>query len=516
MSEVEKLSAMAELFLNTGQFNKAMELYSRVCELEPNKAEAWLMQGAINAEYGEVDKGINCILKAIQIDAQYPEAHLTLANIYKSRNNFDGALQEANKAVAIDADYDEAWTFLSSIYLSEGIYLQSIKCAQRALELWPECTDAYNNLTISSVRYCQELFNLKRYEDAHSYCISALKIQPKVSDLHFLLGRIFDTKDIPDFKAAERSYREAINIDPNHVVAIYQLARVLERQSDDISAELYYQRAIESNITNRFPGELSARAKFQIANIYLRNNKKNEAIGYLRDVMKHIPDHEGAKHALASLGELPTPECASRDYVESLFDQMAANFDQHLVDDLDYAVPVMIRDLANNVLGTKYSDLRILDLGCGTGLTGYHLIGSTPKYLAGIDLSPNMIAEAKKKDVYDLLRVGDIVDVMQDMNKTFDLIVSSDVFIYIGNLSKVFQSCADSIELGGLMIFSIELEESNSDYVLRKTGRYAHNPAYVYNLANACMFEVVNSINAKLRNDYGKPINGMLIVLRKI
>ena len=101
------------------------------------------------------------------------------------------------------------------------------------------------------------------------------------------------------------------------------------------------------------------------------------------------------------------------------------------------------------------------------------------------------------------------------MNETFNLIVSADVFIYIGDLSKIFQSCAISIEPGGLMIFSIELGESDSDYVLRNTGRYAHNPAYIYSLANTSMFEVVDSMNTKIRNDYSKPINGMLIVLRK-
>jgi predicted TPR repeat methyltransferase len=515
MGEIEKLSTMAELLLNTGQLNKAMELYRQVCELDPDKAEAWLMQGAINAECGEVDKGINCVLRAIQIDSQYPEAHLTLANIYKSRNNFDGALQEANKAVAIDANHDEAWAFLSSVYLSQGQYLQTIKCAQRALELWPESKDAYNNLTIASVGYCKELFKLKHYEDAHSYCINALNIQPEVSDLHFLLGRIHETRDITSFKAAERSYREAINIQPDHVAATYQLARVLEKQSDDFSAELYFQRVIELNTIDRKPGELSTRAKFQIANIYLRNNKKNEAVEYLRDVMKLMPDHVGAKHILASLGVLSTPIRASRDYVVSLFDEMAGGFDQHLVGELDYHIPVMIRDIASDVLGVEYSDLRILDLGCGTGLIGYHLKDSVPQYLVGIDLSPNMINKAQEKNVYDLLLVGDIVEVMQDISETFDLIVSGDVFIYIGDLSKIFQSCAISIELGGLMIFSIELEESDSDYVLRDTGRYAHNAAYIYSLANTYMFEVVDSMNTDIRNDYGKPINGLLIVLRK-
>jgi len=513
MSEIEKLSSMAQSFLDTGQLGKAMELYNQVCELEPDNAGAWLMQGAINAERGEVGKGIDCVLKAIKIDSKYPEAHLTLAHIYKSQKNFDEALITANKAVAIDADYAEAWVFLSSVYKSQGQYLQSIECAQRALELWPENTDASNDLAFSSAVYCESLFIQERYEDAYSYCMNALKIQPNVSDLHFWLGRILDMQNNTDFKPAERSYREAINIQPNHVPAIYQLARVLEKQSDDLSAESYYQRVIEL-IPNHQENALYAHAKFQIANIYLRNDKKNKAIDYLREVLMLMPNHVGAKHNLSSLGELPTPECASRDYVVSLFDGMSGDFDRHLVDVLDYHVPELIRDAVSDLLGSEYSDLRILDIGCGTGLTGYHLKDGA-QYLAGIDLSPNMIKKAREKGVYDLLLEGDIVEVMENMSEDFDLIVSSDVFIYIGDLSSIFQSCTNHIVPGGLLVFSIELQETDSDYILRDTGRYAQNPAYIYSLGAASAFEMVDSVKVTIRNDHGKPIDGMLIVLRK-
>ena len=48
-----------------------------------------------------------------------------------------------------------------------------------------------------------------------------------------------------------------------------------------------------------------------------------------------------------------------------------------------------------------------LDLGCGTGLVGERL-RKMVRRLEGVDLSEAMLAEARRKQIYDRLHKGDL------------------------------------------------------------------------------------------------------------
>ena len=54
---------------------------------------------------------------------------------------------------------------------------------------------------------------------------------------------------------------------------------------------------------------------------------------------------------------------------------------------------------------------KVIDLGCGTGLTGIEL-RDISNNLTGIDISSNMVAKTRELDVYDCLIEGDVVDIL--------------------------------------------------------------------------------------------------------
>ena len=102
--------------------------------------------------------------------------------------------------------------------------------------------------------------------------------------------------------------------------------------------------------------------------------------------------------------------------------------------------------------------LAVLDLGCGTGRVGAWLRDYSHS-LTGVDLSPPMLAVARRKGLYDKLYYEDIHDflqrkaleVQQQRNLSggkdsssvslgaFDLIVAADVLPYIGEVDDLFQ-----------------------------------------------------------------------------
>ena len=159
------------------------------------------------------------------------------------------------------------------------------------------------------------------------------------------------------------------------------------------------------------------------------------------------------------------------------------------------------------------SVLNVLDLGCGTGLSGAALRGLA-RQLTGIDLSPRMLARARERGFYDRLIEGDIVQVLAGQDASFDLVVAADVFVYIGDLEAVLASAGQVLRPGGWLAFSVE-SLSEGEYRLQPTGRYAHAPAYIEALARRHGFERVAEQEVTLRVEQGRPVAGQLQLWRR-
>src|SRR5690242_2729975 len=116
-------------------------------------------------------------------------------------------------------------------------------------------------------------------------------------------------------------------------------------------------------------------------------------------------DHGGAAVRIASMGRGETPDKAPDAYVTTLFDQHAEVFEDVLVEQLQYHVPMMVRQRLQALSSEPFG--KLLDLGCGTGLTGGALRDMADD-ITGVDLSENMVEIAHDKDVYDTLYVAEV------------------------------------------------------------------------------------------------------------
>ncbi|MGO8659116.1 methyltransferase domain-containing protein, partial [Rhizobium ruizarguesonis] len=67
---------------------------------------------------------------------------------------------------------------------------------------------------------------------------------------------------------------------------------------------------------------------------------------------------------------------------------------------------------------------RLLDLGCGTGLTGGAL-RDLCEDMTGIDISEKMVEIAHEKDLYETLFVAEVEDFLDDNDEeAFDIITA--------------------------------------------------------------------------------------------
>ena len=142
-----------------------------------------------------------------------------------------------------------------------------------------------------------------------------------------------------------------------------------------------------------------------------------------------------------------------QQYVKDLFDKYSTRFDRHVVEKLAYRTPTLLCDKLLEVLGHRPHFANVMDLGCGTGLSGAafaHISGS----ISGIDVSPKIVAVARRKEIYETLHVGDIIDILGIKPiKNSICFVAADVFVYIGDLKAVFASVEKHSSDGAYFVF---------------------------------------------------------------
>jgi len=136
--------------------------------------------------------------------------------------------------------------------------------------------------------------------------------------------------------------------------------------------------------------------------------------------------------------------------------------------------------------------------------------------MVGIDLSQNMLDIAQEKKIYQELIKIDIEEYLKSKeNSSFNIVTSTDVFIYIGKLSNIFELVNRVVKRSGIFAFSTELLlDDKIEYKLNKTGRFSHSKNYINTLAQKFNFIVVEQFDTILREEKGQNVYGVIYILK--
>lgn len=118
----------------------------------------------------------------------------------------------------------------------------------------------------------------------------------------------------------------------------------------------------------------------------------------------------------------------TKDDSLALYKDWADTYDEHMQEGLNYLSPRAIADVFAEFVHDKTSE--ILDIGCGTGLTGAAVTAHGYQTVDGIDISPEMLAEADKKGLYRRLLHGDLTGPLEIASENYDAAISSGTFTH--------------------------------------------------------------------------------------
>ena len=117
-----------------------------------------------------------------------------------------------------------------------------------------------------------------------------------------------------------------------------------------------------------------------------------------------------------------------------------------------------------------------------------------------------------KKDIYNKLIKEDIITYLSNATLNFDYFVSTDVFIYIGDLSDVFRLIKSRNKKVGKLVFSTE-DYDGDGFFLEQSGRYSHSKKYIEDLCKKIGFELRHFETQALRKEKNQYIRGGLYIL---
>ena len=104
---------------------------------------------------------------------------------------------------------------------------------------------------------------------------------------------------------------------------------------------------------------------------------------------------------------------------------------------------------------SKNTDTPILDVGAGTGLVGELLNVKGKKEIIGIDISSEMLDQAKLKDCYTSLIEADITRKIPLKNNSIGAVVSAGTFTHGHVGPEAFDELLRITKPGGLFVLSI-------------------------------------------------------------
>jgi predicted TPR repeat methyltransferase len=417
-----------ELLLDALVSDRQFELAESLFRQHPQSVEVLSSYALQLAEMGQMAAGLDVLelgRERFDTDARFQNS---FGLVLMCEDRFADSIEHFTNAVELDPQVAVYWYNLGLARCNNQQPEQAIASYRKAIDVQDNYYRAWINLGTT-------LVDLEQLGEGQQALARVVELRPRDAMAWHRLGNVQRLRDQPE--AAVHSLRQAIKFDMDSIPSWELLVRLLEE-----------------------------------------TEQHDEAINALEDWLNRHPDHPIATHMQAALSGDSTPNRASREYVEAVFDVFADSFNDSLRR-LDYHTPEQVGQLLQQQLGESQS-WRVLDAGCGTGLVGPFL-RPLAVHLVGVDLSSKMLEHAEQTGSYDALAQADLVEYLEQPNEPFDLIVVVDTLNYFGDLTDVMRLLFQSLRPGGYLLFTVEEGPLMGDdgYYLQPHGRYVHTPPHI-------------------------------------
>jgi len=239
--------------------------------------------------------------------------YLSLGFVFFERGYFEPAAVFFQQALDDDAKSAEALYGLGSAYLQQQKTSEARACFERVLQLhagYPgTLPNAWNNLGILAAREGNTDLAIQHFQ-------RALQIDPDHSVALQNLGNAYRQKK--DWPQAKRALEKALSLNPDDAEANYNLAMVYAQQNDSDRAYEYLQKALAARPA--YPEALN-----NLGILYLRTRRPDEAKKSFSESIRVAPTYDQAYLNLARIYSIE----GNREKAKAVLQQLLKQFPNH-------------------------------------------------------------------------------------------------------------------------------------------------------------------------------------------
>jgi non-specific serine/threonine protein kinase len=290
---------------SSSAFDRAVFLFEKAIEIDPNYALAWAALGAaydLKGSFLSIPelsyKAIEYEQKALKLNPRLSQAHEWLGGAYNSIGHYDEAIDSIKEAIRHDPKNSSAHAALArSYWIGKGMIDEAITEFEHAIAINPQAGYAFLQLGL--------LHTLRgNYERAEAVCKKAIALQEQyvsgkegllIVGAHTRLGYVYYCQG--RYEDAIREYKRELEFltSSDHMLRGRSLVELNQKlgaaylkSGDQEEADKHFKRAIKD-----FEGRLAKGAddpftKYYIAALYALRGEADRAIKYLEESLVHL------------------------------------------------------------------------------------------------------------------------------------------------------------------------------------------------------------------------------------
>lgn len=330
---------LSQIALSSRQYDEAAKVLENVFSRDPQNPEARILEAEILLAKGDTKKAVERFEELDKTYKDVPFVNYQLACAYLQNNNPGQATVALTHAIAAKPDYLEAILLRSQLDLQSGNASLAVASMTNILKQRPHLRQAELILT-------EAYLSLRQFEDAAAVIKDHVRVSPDDADAYYQLGLVLrEGKKLDEAKAA---FAKVVELLPDNLKAINQLVDLDIARHDFNSAMLRVQRELQkqpqSPIACFMEGKIhAAQGRLDLAeaslnraleldrnslgtyqlliSTYLSDNKPDQAIKLLQDLLSQDPHQNWALATLASTYAKTGDLAHSRDTYERLLSE---------------------------------------------------------------------------------------------------------------------------------------------------------------------------------------------------
>lgn len=201
-------NSLAYAYVQLEQYDSAIELYKKALATNPDDEWSAVVAQALAAIYhqikGNSEAAISMLQNSLLLTKNKSQIHEAIADIYYDIENLDNAIEYYQLALTEDSENPKIYSRLAMAYWEKDCIEKAIVYYSKAIELDSSYDIAYNNL---GVVFLDGLGDATR---AIEYFKTAVSINPDYVLAHFNLARSHEMLD--EKIAAAKQYQKALNL----------------------------------------------------------------------------------------------------------------------------------------------------------------------------------------------------------------------------------------------------------------------------------------------------------------